>query len=119
MLSEEHNLVQDFIKEQFQARGWIAIKEHYIRGKKVDVLAQNKVTRFTVACEVQCTTKHYKENILLDFRAGCDEVWIISIFQKLSGHIEKKAHKELDASTLRKVRFLSVNEFIPTLNKHK
>ena len=113
MRSKAHNNLQDIIKDLYQAAGWIAIKEHCVEGKKIDVLAQNLETKRTIANEVQLTTKHYKENILLDLRVGCDEVWIISINKKVSDWIENKALKELDKRLLAKVRFLTIEDFIP------
>ena len=113
MRSNAHNNFQDIIKDRYQAAGWIAIKEHCVAGKKIDVLAQNPETKHTIANEVQLTPKHYKENILLDFKVGCDEVWIISINKKVSSRIENKALKELDKRLLPKVRFLTIEDFIP------
>lgn len=113
MRSDLHNELQDIIKERYQAKGWIAIKEHFVNDKKIDVLAQNKKTKYTIANEVQLGTKHYKENILLDFRAGCDEVWTISVNKKVSDRIKKKAVQELDKTLLGKTRFLTIKEFIP------
>lgn len=119
MRSNAHNDLQDIIKDRYQATGWIAIKEHCINGKKIDVLAQNIETKFTIAYEVQLTPKHYKENILLDFGVGCDEVRIISINKRVLDLIEKKAFKELDEDLLEKVRFLTIEEFIPHPNNKK
>jgi hypothetical protein len=119
MRSNIHNKIQDTIKERSQAKGWIAIKEHYVNGKKIDVLLQNIRTRHTIAAEVQLTYRHTLENVFLDFRAGCDEVWIISINKKISDRIERKARVELNSSVLEKVRFLIMEEFIPNLEKKK
>ncbi|MEE9615048.1 MAG: hypothetical protein V3W31_08920 [Thermodesulfobacteriota bacterium] len=119
MRSNAHNKLQDIIKERYQAAGWIAIKEHYINGKKIDVLAQNIETKYTIANEVQLALKHYKENILLDLEVGCDEVRIISISKKVSEQIENKALRELDEELLKKVRFLTIEEFIPNSDNNK
>ena len=116
MRSDTHNKSEDIVKDDYQKNGWIAIKEHYVNGKSIDVLAQHKKTKYTIANEIQLTTKHYRENILLDFNAGCDEVRVISINKKVSDQIEKKALKELDKNLLKKVRFQIIDEFIPHLN---
>lgn len=113
MRSDAHNHMQDIIRNRYMEMSWIAIKEHCVKGKKIDVLAQNRATRYTIANEVQLTTKHYKENILKDFWVGCDEVRIISISKKVSDRIEKKAHEELSEALLSKVKFLTIEDFIP------
>ena len=118
MRSDAHNELQDIVKDHFQAKGWIAIKEHCINGKKIDVLAQDKKTKYTIANEIQITSNHYKENILLDLKAGCNEVRIISINKKVSEQIERGAAKELDEEVFRKVRFQVKEEFIPHLNNN-
>ena len=118
MRSDAHNELQDIVKAHFQAKGWIAIKEHFIDGKKIDVLVQDKKTKYTIANEIQLTPKHYKENILLDLKVGCDEVRIISINKKVSEQIKRKAAKELDEKLFRKVRFQIREEFIPHLNNN-
>ena len=119
MRSDAHNELQDDIKDYFQSIGWIAIKEHCINGKKVDVLAQNIKTRYTIANEVQMTVKHALENIIRDLKVGCDEVRIISINQKISDRIERKALRELNKSLLKKVNFQIKEYFIPHINTFK
>ncbi len=119
MRSDTHNELQDMVKAYYQAKGWIAIKEHYVKGKKIDVLAQNKRTKYTISNEVQLTPKHYMENVLLDLKAGCDEVHIISINKKVSDQIKKKAYKELNINLLKKVRFYVPDYFLPPLNSNK
>jgi hypothetical protein len=119
MRSDAHNESEEIVEDYFKARGWIAIKEHCVNGKNIDVLAQNIKTKYTIANEIQLTAKHYKENILLDLKAGCDEVRIISINKRISKQIEKKAHKELDRNLLKKVSFQVIDEFIPHLNNNK
>jgi hypothetical protein len=117
--SDAHNELQDVIKDHFQAMGWIAIKEHCIDGKKIDVLVQNIKTRYTIANEVQLTVKHALENIIRDLNVGCDEVRIISINQKISNRIERRAHRELNKNQLQKVRFQVKEDFIPQTNNNK
>jgi len=117
--SDAHNELQDVIKDHFQAIGWIAIKEHCIDGKKIDVLAQNIKTRHTIANEVQLTVKHALENIIRDLNVGCDEVRIISINQKVSDRIARRAHRELDKELLKKVLFQVKEDFIPQTNNNK
>ncbi len=119
MRSDAHNEMQDDIKDYFQSIGWIAIKEHCINGKKIDVLAQNIKTRYTIANEVQMSAKHAVENVIRDLSVGCDEVRIISINQKISDRIEKKALRELNKSLLKKVRFQVKEDFIPHTNTLK
>ncbi len=119
MKSSTHNRDQDSIIEHARTEDWIAIKEHYLNGKKIDVLLQNKRTRHTIAAEVQVTYNHGVENIILDLMAGCDEVWIISTNKKVSDRIERRAHRELDINILGKARFLVINEFIPNLKQQQ
>ena len=115
MRSKVHNDIQDSIKEQSQTEGWIAIKEHFVKGKKIDVLLQNIRTRQTIAAEVQMTYRHALENIVFDLGVGCGEVWIISKNKKVSDRIERRAGTELNLSILEKVRFLVMEDFIPNL----
>ncbi len=119
MRSEIHNDIQDSIKAQAQVADWIAIKEHYIKGKKIDVLLQSKRTRHTIAAEVQLTERHAVENIILDLSVGCDKVWIISINKKISNRIERRASRKLNMFVLEKVRFLVLDDFIPNLKNNK
>lgn len=119
MRGKAHNDIQDSIKEQSQAEDWIAIKEHFVKGKKIDVLLQNMCTRKTIAAEVQMTYRHALENVVLDLGVGCDEVWIISINKKVSDRIERRAGTELNSSVLEKVSFLTTEEFIPNLKRNK
>jgi hypothetical protein len=119
MRSKTHSDLQDTVLDHFQAIGWIAIKEHSVRGKKVDVLVQNRALKYTIAIEVQLTPKHYKENILSDLSLGCNEVWIVSISKKVSDRIEIKASEELDKELFRKVRFLTKEDLIPHLKQQQ
>ena len=115
MRGKAHNNIQDSIKEHSQAAGWIAIKEHFVNGKKIDVLLQNLQTRMTIAIEVQTTERHALINIVSDLGVGCNEVWNISINKKVSDRIEGRAGKELNSNILEKVRFLVMEDFIPQL----
>lgn len=119
MRSDIHNELQDSVEDFYKKKGWIAIKEHCINGKKVDVLAQDIKTKYTIANEIQLSPKHALENILLDFRAGCNEVRIISISKAVSRHIEAKVSRELDKGLLKKTKFYVGEEFIPHLDNNK
>ncbi len=119
MRSDKHNKIQDSIKKYYADMGWIAIKEHFIKGKKIDVLAQNISTKYTVANEVQLSLKHSLENIVLDLKVGCDEVKIISTNIELSKKIENKIRSQLSKSILEKVNFHIADEFIPYLHNNK
>lgn len=113
MKSDAHKYYQSIVKEYYIKRGWIAIIEHYIQGKKIDVVAQNIKTKYTVANEIQLGSKHFIENISLDFKVGCNEVKIISADKKVLEEIKNTALKRLDNTLLRKTSFQLAEEFIP------
>lgn len=119
MKSNTHKESQEIVKTFYRKKGWIAITEHFIRGKKIDILSQEVKTKYTIANEIQLTPKHTLENIDLDFRAGCDEVIIISIDQKVLEQIKKKTFQELSEELLKKIKFQLINEFIPLKNNNK
>ena len=115
MRSETHNLLQDSVKKYYMEMGMIAIKEHCVKGKKIDVLVQDIKTKFTIANEIQMGFKHAIENILLDLEVGCDEVRIISVSKRVSEHIKERALKELGEDLLKKVKFHVADELFPHL----
>lgn len=112
MRSNLHRQLQEAVKDYYQQKGWIAIVEHYVKGKKIDVLAQNS-EKFTIANEIQLTPKHCVENIKLDFKAGCNEVHIISPDKKILEQQIKRASQKLNKNILSKVKFIPATEFIP------
>lgn len=113
MKSNDHKEAQKTIRDYYISIGWIAIIEHYIKGKKIDVLCQNIKTKRTIANEIQLTSRHFLENIQLDFKAGCDEVAIICIDNSILEEIKRKAQVSLDKNLLGKIRFQHIEEFIP------
>ncbi len=115
MKSDTHKNLQTTIRDYHKKRGCIAILEYYASGKKIDVLVQNIKTKYTIAYEIQLTYKHFSENILLDFKAGCDEVRIICIDNKVLEQMRQRASSEVSEHLLRKTRFLHINDFIPHL----
>lgn len=118
MKSNDHKEAQKTIRNYYISIGWIAIIEHYIKGKKIDVLAQNIKTKRTIANEIQLTSKHFLENIQLDFKAGCEEVAIICIDNSTLEEIKRKAQTNLDKNLLGKLRIKHIEEFIPHLNNN-
>ena len=119
MKSDLHKNLQESLSEYYRKKGYIAVVEHYAVGKKIDVLAQDIKTKYTIANEIHLTAKHFLENILLDFRAGCNEVRIIAVDKKILEEIKEKTNKELDKNLLKNVKFHLVEEFIPhTDNKN-
>lgn len=116
MKSNEHKESQKAIRDYYIGIGWIAFIEHYIRGKKIDVLAQDIKTKRTVANEIQLTARHFLENIHLDFKVGCDEVIIICTDNTTLEEVKRKAHISLDKILLGKTRFQLMQDFIPHLN---
>ncbi|MCX5698674.1 MAG: hypothetical protein NTX01_03125 [Candidatus Omnitrophica bacterium] len=113
MKSNNHKEAQKTIQDYYISIGWIAIIEHYIRGKKIDVLAQNIKTKRTIANEIQLTSRHFLENIQLDIKAGCDEVITICLDNSTLEEIKRKAQTGLDKNLLGKTRFQHIEEFIP------
>ena len=114
MKSKLHKKLQEIVRDYYKGKeGWIAIVEESIRGKKVDVLAQEIKSKYTVANEIQVSYKHFLENIMLDLKANCDEVRIISADPKVLEQMEEKASKKLDRNFLVRVRFQLIQEFIP------
>ena len=116
MKSSSHKNLQEAIKNYHREKGHIAIIEHYIMGKKIDVLVQDIKTKHTIAYEIQLTYKHFRENILLDFKTGCDEVRIICIDNTTLEQIKRRASSVIDKTLLDKTRFQHIGDFIPHLN---
>jgi hypothetical protein len=117
MRSDMHNELQDQVRDYYISKGWIAIKEHCLRGKKIDVLAQHIKSKYIIGIEIELSAKHSVDNIVRDLEAGCDEVKIISTSGKRSKQIEEKVKKQLNNSLLEKVTFHIADEFIPHLNE--
>ncbi len=116
MKSDTHKNLQEIIGDHYRTKGWIAITEQCINGKKIDVLAQDIKTKRIIANEVQLASKHFIENILLDFKAGCNEVRIISANKTVLEEMKQKASKKLDKNLLGKIKFQLIEEFIPYSN---
>lgn len=116
MKSDTHKNLQEIIGDHYRTKGWIAITEQCINGKKIDVLAQDIKTKHIIANEVQLASKHFIENILLDFKAGCNEVRIISANKTVLEEMKQKASKKLDKNLLGKIKFQLIEEFIPYSN---
>jgi hypothetical protein len=115
MKSINHKEAQETIRDYYLSLGCIAIIEHYLNGKKIDVLVQDIKTKHTLANEVQLTSKHFLENIQLDLKAGCNEVAIICLEYSVLEGIKRKAKTSLDKNLLNKIRFQHIEEFIPHL----
>lgn len=113
MKSINHKEAQKTVRDYYLSLGCIAIIEHYINGKKIDVLVQDIRTKHTLANEIQLTSKHFLENIQLDFKAGCNEVTIICVDYSILEEIKRKAKTSLDKNLLNKTRFQHIEEFIP------
>lgn len=112
MKSDTHKQLQEIVRDYYRKKGWIAIIEHYVEGKKIDVLAQDIKSKYTIANEIQLSPKHFIENVLLDSKTGCDEISIISNDKTILEQM-KKASKTLDASLLQNIKFHLIEEFIP------
>ena len=115
MKSDKHKNSQGTVRDYYREKGFISIIEYYINGKKIDVLAQDIKTKYAIANEIQLSPKHFIENILLDFKAGCDEVRIITLDNNTLIQIKEKASSEIDKSLLGRIRFQHIEEFIPHL----
>ncbi|MHC4293306.1 MAG: hypothetical protein ACYSTX_03350 [Planctomycetota bacterium] len=113
MRSDAHNELQDQIRDYYISMGWIAIKEHCLRGKKIDVLAQELVSKRTIANEIELSPRHAVENIIKDLDAGCNEVRVFAISPSVLGQIQNKAKKSLDREILLKVTFYLAEDIIP------
>ncbi len=118
MKSDNHKNMQETIKNQYISKGYIAVIEHYINGKKIDVLVQDIKTKHSMAYEIQLSSQHCIENIHLDFKAGCDEVIIVSDNENELQKMREAASRNLDKNTLSKVKFQLMQEFIPHTNKN-
>lgn len=113
MKSTLHKNLQESVRQYYSNKGYITAIEHYALGKKIDVLAQDIRTKHTIANEIQLTVTHFLENIILDFKAGCNEVRIIAVDRKILEEIRTRANKELDKTLLKNVEFHLIGEFIP------
>ena len=115
MKSDSHKKLQEIVRDYYRQKGWIAIIEGFVRGKKIDVLSQNIKTKYTIANEIQLSAQHFLENIRLDFnKAGCDEVKIICADKTVLEKIRKKTSQELNKELLERTKFQLIEEFIPS-----
>lgn len=113
MKSDVHIKAQEAVRDYYQNKGFIAIIEYCVSGKKVDVLAQRIRSKYTIANEIQLTPEHTIENIELDFSIGCNEVVIISPDKTVLERIREKTSKRLSQYLIGKVRFQLIEDFIP------
>jgi hypothetical protein len=104
MRSDMHNELQDQVRDYYISKGWIAIKEHCLRGKKIDVLAQHIKSKYIIGIEIELSAKHSVDNIVRDL-------------EERSKQIEEKVKKQLNNSLLEKVTLHIADEFIPHLNE--
>ena len=116
MKSARHKTSQKIVNRCYKRRGWLSTIEHYIKGKKIDVLAQNIKTKYIIANEIELTPRHCLENIKIDLGVGCNEVVIICEDPTVLEAIRRKARKSLVKNILSKVSFRLIDEFIPHLN---
>ena len=119
MKSARHKELQTIIKNYYKGLGWLSIEEHSIKGKRIDVLAQNINTKHVIANEIELSPKHCLENITIDLRVGCNEVIIICESRKTLEGIKQKATANLGRNILSKVSFRLISEFIPLINNIK
>lgn len=115
MKSAKHKTLQRTVSSYYKRIGWLSTIEHYIKGKKVDVLAQDIKTKYIIANEIELTPRHCLENITMDLKVGCNEVVIICENPAVLEGIKKKARINLDKDIFNKVSFQLINEFIPHL----
>lgn len=113
MKSIKHRQLQEIVKNYYKDLGWFAVAEHSVNGKRIDVLAQNIKTKYTIANEIELSPRHCLENIRRDFKVGCNEVIIICENKTTLEEIKQKTKTHLDGYLLNKVRFLFINELIP------
>jgi hypothetical protein len=113
MKSARHKELQEIVNGYYRKAGWISAIEHCVKGKKIDVLAQNIKTKYIIANEIELTSRHCIENIRLDLRAGCNEVAVICENRETLEVIRQKAKTHLEKSVLYKVSFRLITEFIP------
>ena len=116
MKSSKHKTAQRIVSSHYRKSGCISTVEHYIKGKKIDVLAQNIKTKYIIANEIELTPRHCLENIKIDLGVGCNEVVIICEDPAVLEAIRRKARKSLVKNILSKVSFRLIDEFIPHLN---
>ncbi len=114
MKSNSHKRLQEIVRDYYRQKGWIAIIEAFVNGKKIDVLSQNIKTKYTIANEIQLSPQHFLENIQLDFKAGCSEVKIICADKTVLEKIRKKTSQELNKELFGKTKFQLIEEFIPS-----
>jgi len=116
MKSARHKKSQKIVNKCYKRRGWLSTIEHYLKGKKIDVLAQNIKTKYIIANEIELTPRHCLENIKMDLKVGCNEVVIICENSAVLEAVKKKARTNLDNDIFNMVSFKLINEFIPTLH---
>ena len=114
MKSDTHKKLQEIVKGYYAEKGWIAIIEQCIKGKKIDVLVQEIKSKHTIANEIQLSPKHSLENIQLDLKVGCDEVRIIAENNAVLVKIKEEILRRLEKELFEKVKFQIIEEFIPS-----
>ena len=113
MKSLRHKELQEVINSYYKKAGWISTIEHYVNGKKIDVLAQNIKTKHIIANEIELTSRHCIENIRLDLTAGCNEVVVICENSETLDAVKQKVKSYLEKNMLDRVSFRLIREFIP------
>jgi hypothetical protein len=116
MKSTRHKNSQKLVSRYFRRIGWLATIEHFLKGKKIDVLAQDVKTKFIIANEIELTPRHCLTNIARDLEVGCNRVAIICEKPSVLEAIRRKAKANLSRDVLNKVRFQLITEFIPPFN---
>ena len=116
MKSAKHRAFQRLVSSYFKRLGWFATIEHWLKGKKIDVLAQDMKTKFIIANEIELTPRHCLTNIERDLEVGCNGVAIICAKASVLEAVKRKAKANLSRDILNKVRFQLITEFIPPSN---
>jgi hypothetical protein len=88
-------------------------EEYDVKGKQIDVLAQDIKTKYIIANEVELSARHCLENIKRDLKVGCNEVVIICEDGTTLETIKQKTRLNLDKNMLCKVRYRIIRDFVP------
>jgi hypothetical protein len=111
--SSKHKESQKNVRDDYRRIGWFAAIEYFLYGKKIDVLAQNIKSKYIIANEIELSPRHCLANIKADLKVGCNEVVVICQDRPMLEIIRQKAKANLNQSTLEKVKFRTIKEFIP------
>jgi len=109
--SPTHVVLQNLIARKMKEQGRIALVEHTVNGKAVDI-AEFQGSR-TIAYEIETeANEHVAENVKRDLEAGFDTVVVISQSTALQNEIRDKAYQGVDWTAMTKVEFKLVREFL-------